>query len=119
MSFANLKSSRMLVAFVAAMVVLTVAWAAVPAQAQTPTTVYAFPGQPGPYNPNIEAIAQGRDGNLYLTSAGGNGGAANLTHTHCREAVYIAPPRTVTNDVDFHKNHRSFHYYPHVLSRCH
>src|SRR5260370_21390187 len=89
MSFANLKSSRMLVAFVAAMVVLTLAWAAVPAQAQTPTTVYAFPGQPGPYNPNIEAIAQGRDGNLYLTSAGGNGGAPNSAHPYRRDGVFI------------------------------
>src|SRR5713101_1933276 len=107
MSFANLKSSRMLVAFVAAMVVLTLAWAAVPAQAQTPTTVYAFPGQPGPYNPNIEAIAQGRDGNLYLTSAGGNGGAANCTVTYCGEAFYITPSGTVTDVFDFSNNNCS------------
>lgn len=50
----------------------------VPAQAQTPTTVYDFTGTPGPVNPNIEAITQGRDGELYLTAAGGDGKAVNV-----------------------------------------
>src|SRR5258708_6860047 len=91
-------------AFVAAMAVLTLTGAAIPAQAQTPTIVYAFPGQPGPSNPNIEAIAQGRDGNLYLTAAGGNGGAANCTVTYCGEAFFITPSGSVTDVFDFSNN---------------
>src|SRR5258708_38702302 len=97
-------TSRRPAAFVAAMAVLTLTGAAIPAQAQTPTIVYAFPGQPGPSNPNIEALAQGRDGNLYLTAAGGNGGAANCTLTYCGEAVFITPPGSVTAGVDFSNN---------------
>ncbi len=64
-------------AFMAAMVVLAFALAAVPAPAQTYRVLYKFgsnandPLQPrGP-----DAIAQGRDGNLYTTSA--NGGTSN------------------------------------------
>src|SRR5258708_40247810 len=94
-------TSRRPAAFVAAMAVLTLTGAAIPAQAQTPTIVYAFPGQPGPSNPNIEALAQGRDGNLYLTAAGGNGGAANCTVTYCGEAVFFTPPGSVTDGFDF------------------
>ena len=85
--------------FCAALVVALLA--AVPAQAQiTPTTVYAFPGVPGPENPNIEAFAQGRDGNLYLTSAGGTGHASNCSVTYCGEAFNITPSGTVTNLFD-------------------
>src|SRR5258708_8906648 len=84
-------TSRRPAAFVAAMAVLTLTGAAIPAQAQTPTIVYAFPGQPGPSNPNIEALAQGRDGNLYLTAAGGNGGAAHFTLSSRGEAFFITP----------------------------
>jgi hypothetical protein len=87
------KSLRIGTALILAMLVLAVAAAAVPAQAQTPTTVYAFPGVPGPVNPNIEAIAQGRDGNLYLTAAGGSGGAINCTTTYCGERRSILRPR--------------------------
>ncbi len=97
-------TSRRPAAFVAAMAVLTLTGAAIPAQAQTPTIVYAFPGQPGPSNPNIEAIAQGRDGNLYLTAAGGNGGAANCTVTYCGEAFFITPSGSVTDVFDFSNN---------------
>jgi len=58
------KSLRIRTALVLAVLVLAVAGSAVPAQAQTPTTVHDFNGVPGPTQPNIEAIAQGRDGNL-------------------------------------------------------
>jgi len=68
------ESFRTGTALVLPMLVLALAGAAVPAQAITPTTIYAFPSLPGPINPNIEAIAQGRDGNLYLTAGGGTGG---------------------------------------------
>jgi uncharacterized repeat protein (TIGR03803 family) len=64
-------------AFMIAMLVLAVALAAIPAPAQTYKVLYKFgtnandPLQPhGP-----DAIAQGRDGNLYTTSA--NGGTGN------------------------------------------
>ena len=77
---------------------------AVPAQAQTPTTVYAFPGVPGPVNPNIEAIAQGRDGNLYFTAAGGDGGALNCTVTYCGAAFNITTSGAVTDVFDFSNN---------------
>lgn len=79
MSFANLKSSRMLAALVAAMVVLTLAGAAIPAQAQTYTVVYNFGSAPndatgiGGGGPNL--IAQGRDGNFYSMSEHGGTGA--------------------------------------------
>jgi len=70
MSFTNRKSSRMLVAFVVT-VVLTLTGTAISAQAQTYTVLYDNPGPPGIANPNAEAIAQGRDGNLYTTSPDG------------------------------------------------
>jgi uncharacterized repeat protein (TIGR03803 family) len=77
----------------------------VPAQAQiTPTTVYGFPGQPGPSNPNIEAIAQGRNGNLYLTGAGGEGKAVNCTTTYCGEAFRMTTSGTVNDVFDFSNN---------------
>jgi len=98
------KSFRIGTAFVLAMLVLAVAGAVVPAQALTPTTVHDFNGTPGPVNPNIEAIAQGRDGNLYLTSFGGTGGAINCTVTYCGEAFNITPSGTVTNLFDFSNN---------------
>ncbi len=77
------------------------------AQGQTPTTVYAFPGTPGPINPNIESIAQGRDGNLYLTAAGGDGTAADCTTTYCGTAFYITPAGAVTDVFDFSNNNCS------------
>jgi uncharacterized repeat protein (TIGR03803 family) len=103
MSLGNLKSSRMLAAFVSAAVVLTFTMAS-PAQAQTPTTIYSFPVSPGPKNPNIEAIAQGRDGNLYLTAAGGDGGALDCTVTYCGEAFKITTAGAVTDVFDFSNN---------------
>ncbi len=62
-------------AFMAAMVVLTLAGAAVPAQAQTYKVVYTF-GTNSASDPVIpgsgpDFIAQGRDGNLYSTSQAG------------------------------------------------
>lgn len=85
-------------AFVAGMVVLTLAGVAIPAQAQTPTAIYAFPGGccsgSGPQNPNGSAIAQGRDGSLYTTSrSDAEGGSGTV--------FKITPSGTVTvvNDV--------------------
>src|SRR5579863_4802238 len=51
-----------------------------PAQAQTPTTVYALTGATGqPISPDGTTIAQGRDGNLYATSQyGGPSTSATL-----------------------------------------
>jgi uncharacterized repeat protein (TIGR03803 family) len=40
----------------------------IPAQAQTYSVLYDAPGSPGIQNPDAQAIAQGRDGNLYTTS---------------------------------------------------
>jgi len=97
----NLKSLRVPAALAAALAVLTFVWAAVPVQAQTPTTVYGFPGTPGPLNPNIEAIAQGRDGNLYLTAAGGDGGAVDCTTTYCGTAFKMTTSGAVTDVFDF------------------
>jgi uncharacterized repeat protein (TIGR03803 family) len=77
---------------------------AVPAQAQTPTTVYGFPGTPGPVNPNIEALTQGRDGELYLTAAGGDGKALNCTVTYCGAAFKITPAGAVSDLFDFSNN---------------
>jgi uncharacterized repeat protein (TIGR03803 family) len=63
------KSIRIVQLFVLAMLVLALAVTAIPAQAQTPTTIYALPGGSGqPVNPYDWAIAQGRDGNLYVSS---------------------------------------------------
>jgi uncharacterized repeat protein (TIGR03803 family) len=63
---------RIEAAVVAAMIVLTLAGAAIPAQAQTPTTLYDFPGgNTGFSDPQAWATAQGRDGNLYSTSVSG------------------------------------------------
>jgi uncharacterized repeat protein (TIGR03803 family) len=88
--------------FVAAMVVLTLAGAAVPAQGQTPTVLYSFPGGTEPQNVNVEAIAQGRDGNLYMSSElGGTGGTCagagcgtvfNMTPTGTPTVVYEVGP---------------------------
>ncbi len=39
----------------------------VPAQGQTPTTIYTFAGG-GPGNPQNNSVAQGRDGNFYFTT---------------------------------------------------
>src|SRR5258708_15774684 len=111
-------TSRRPAAFVAAMAVLTLTGAAIPAQAQTPTIVYAFPGQPGPSNPNIEALAQGRDGNLYLTAAGGNGGAANCTVTYCCEAFFITPSGSATHVFDFSNHSFPGAFFSNVAYRC-
>jgi uncharacterized repeat protein (TIGR03803 family) len=89
MSFAYLKSSWVLAAFVTAMVVLTLAVAAVPAHAQTYTVLYDAPGTPpGISLPTAQAIAQGRDGNLYTTSPSGG--------TFYGTSFKIAPLGTVT-----------------------
>ena len=76
MNLSNVKLSGMVVAVVAAMVALTFAGAAVPAQAQTPTVVYTFTASGTPQNPIDWAIAQGRDGNLYSTTCATLGGTS-------------------------------------------
>jgi uncharacterized repeat protein (TIGR03803 family) len=68
MNCSNLKSSGMLAALTAGIVVLTFAGAGVPAKAQTPTVVYTFTASDTPQNPYAWAIAQGRDGDLYSTT---------------------------------------------------
>jgi uncharacterized repeat protein (TIGR03803 family) len=55
----------------AALVVFTLAGAALPAQAQTYTVLYTNPSTPGVANPADQAIAQGRDGDMYTTSTYG------------------------------------------------
>ena len=75
--------------------------ATVPAQAQTPTTIYTFTPPPGPLNPNVTAITQGRDGNLYLTAQGGSGNAGDCSTTYCGEAFSISPAGVVTDLYDF------------------
>ncbi len=67
MTLGKLKLSRMIAAVVAVMVVLTLAWAVVPVQAQTLTVIYNAEGDPGIATPLGEAIAVGRDGKLYTT----------------------------------------------------
>jgi uncharacterized repeat protein (TIGR03803 family) len=89
------KMLRAFAAFVTAMVVLTLTVAAVPAQAQTPTTLYSFPGGAEPQNVNVEAIAQGRDGNLYMSSElGGTGGTC--AGAGCGTVFNITPTGTPT-----------------------
>jgi uncharacterized repeat protein (TIGR03803 family) len=70
------KAGCLFAAFVAVMIVLTLAGAAIPAQAQTYTVLYSFGTKPNdplqPHGP--DAIAQGRDGNLWTTSADGGTG---------------------------------------------
>ena len=62
------KMLRGFAAFVAAMVVLTLAGAGIPVQAQLPTTIYTFTGNGNPANPLSSAVAQGRDGNYYFAT---------------------------------------------------
>lgn len=54
--------------------------AAIPAQAQiTPTTVLALPGGSGqPISPDGPVMAQGRDGNLYITAQDGGPSATSM-----------------------------------------
>lgn len=85
------RRSRMLTASVAATVVLLLAVAAIPAQAQTPTVIYSFPGGSEPANPYAEAIAQGRDGNLYSTTVYGG-----VVGTTTGTVFKITPAGTVT-----------------------
>jgi uncharacterized repeat protein (TIGR03803 family) len=71
MQFARLKSSRAVAAYVAAMVVLTLTVAAVPAHAQTFNVLYNAPGGNQISYPVGEAIAQGRNGDMYTTAEEG------------------------------------------------
>lgn len=103
----HLKSLHVPVALAAVLAVLMIAGAAVPAQAQTPTTVYGFTGTPGPLNPNNEAIAQGRDGELYFAAGGGDGKALNCTTTYCGTAIKMTTAGAVTDIFDFSNNNCS------------
>jgi uncharacterized repeat protein (TIGR03803 family) len=79
----------------AAMFVFTLAGAAIPAWAQTPTTIYSFPGGSEPENVNVEAIAQGRDRTLYMSSLlGGTGGTC--AGSGCGTVFNISPAGTPT-----------------------
>src|ERR1035437_1848227 len=81
------KSFRILQLFVLVTLVLTFIGAAVPAQAQTFSVVYNFGSNPNdPANPRgADAIAQGRDGDLYSTAVNGgsigHGTAFKITPT--------------------------------------
>ena len=68
-----LKSSRMLAAFVAALVVITLAVATIPAQAQTYTDLHDFNASAGdPANFYDQGVMpQGHDGEMYATSIDG------------------------------------------------
>jgi uncharacterized repeat protein (TIGR03803 family) len=84
----------MFAAFVAAMVVLTLTVAAVPAQAQTLIVLDNFGQADSGNEPSapqgIDAIAQGRDGNLYSTSTfGGNNGLGNVFNITPSGAVSV------------------------------
>ena len=69
MCLANLKASGGFATILAAMFVIALAGAAVPARAQTPTTIYTFAGGSGnPANPQNNSVAQGRNGNYYFTT---------------------------------------------------
>jgi uncharacterized repeat protein (TIGR03803 family) len=65
------KSFPKLAAFLAASVLLTLAGATVPAHAQTFSVLYDAPGGNGVSYPAAEAIAQGRNGDMYTTSEQG------------------------------------------------
>ena len=70
-SLACLKSSCSVAACVAAIVVLTLAAATVPAHAQTFNVLYNAPGGNGISYPVAEAISQGRNGDMYTTAEEG------------------------------------------------
>jgi len=74
------KSVRTSAALVLAVLAVAVAGAGIPAQAQiTPTTVLALPGGSGqPISPDGPVMAQGRDGNLYITSQDGGPSAQSM-----------------------------------------
>jgi uncharacterized repeat protein (TIGR03803 family) len=99
-----IRFSRLVLASIFCAALVLTLLAALPAGAQTPTTVYGFPGVPGPINPNIEAIAQGRDGNLYFTAGGGDGKALNCTVTYCGTAIKMTTAGAVTDIFDFSNN---------------
>jgi uncharacterized repeat protein (TIGR03803 family) len=83
------KRFRRFAASVAALAVLTLAGAAVPARAQTFTVLYDAPGGSGIANPAGQADAQGRNGNLYFTAAGDGAGAGALFEITPSGAVTI------------------------------
>ena len=88
------KLFRMIAVFVAAMVVLALAGTAIPAQAKTPTIVYALPGGTGePNSPDCCTIAQGRDGNLYVTTQWGG-------HVGPGGTVFKVTPSGTATDVE-------------------
>jgi len=111
------KSFRIGTAWVLAMLVLAVAGAAIPAQAETPTDVYNFKGGtadvsgPQPFG----YMVQGRDGNLYSVApnggANGNGGVFRVMPSGAETVIYsftssegpgCQPGLTLGNDGNFY-----------------
>ena len=87
------KSFRFGTALVLGTLVLAVAGAVVPAQAQTYTVLYDAPGAPGVQYPNGRATAQGRDGNLYTTSQfGGTNNGTVFSVTPSGTVTVVAQP---------------------------
>ena len=87
------KSFRIGTALVLGTLVLAVAGAVVPAQAQTYTVLYDAPGAPGVQYPNGRATAQGRDGNLYTTSQfGGTNNGTVFSVTPSGTVTVVANP---------------------------
>jgi uncharacterized repeat protein (TIGR03803 family) len=75
MNHVHCTTRPLLAVFVAAMVVLTLAGAAMPAQAQAYTDLHDFNASGGdPYYFSESRVAQGRDGNFYAESEGGGTG---------------------------------------------
>jgi uncharacterized repeat protein (TIGR03803 family) len=95
MSFSKLKSSRTLASFLAASVILTLAFAftgaVIPAHAQTFSVLYNAPGGNGIGYPAAEAVSQGRNGDIYTTSE--QGGTIDGT-------LFSFTPAGVVNIVD-------------------
>jgi len=95
------KPFRMMVALVAAMVVLTLAGAAIPAQAQTYKVLYEFPvNGPAPQWPG-GPLTQGRNGDLYGWSyEGGTNNDGSIWKTTPSGSVTVLYSFTATNGPD-------------------
>jgi uncharacterized repeat protein (TIGR03803 family) len=95
------KPFRMVTAFVAAMVVLTITGAAIPAQAQTYKVLYEFPiNGPDPQWPG-GPLAQGRDGDLYGWSyEGGTNNDGSMWKTTLSGSVHVVYSFNATNGPD-------------------
>jgi uncharacterized repeat protein (TIGR03803 family) len=64
----------------------------VPAQGQTPTTIYTFAGDGAPANPLNNSVAQGRDGNYYFTTCiplSTNSAVFDISPSGTLDTVYV------------------------------